>query len=273
MSSAYNSLVQSNPSRHSLVSLKLFFFICIPNHRFSFCYRTQIGSVFFILVLFELISFFFIFHTHRCYEVHLCFCRFACCWYAGQLDWLPSLLQTLISLFLLALAEVYIPIPTEDQVLWQEREIVAFYHFGVNTYTGMPFQSHSFTFLRQRVGWGWRGSQHLPARQVEHHPGTLLSSHSYPLVDRSHHEDWCQGAHSRRQAPWWFLVWRSPRPPCLAYTPTSSPTTLSPPPAGETAREMSSRSSLTLAATSVSPVCPPSCPRCHALFLPLPLGS
>lgn len=74
-------------------------------------------------------------------------------------------------------------------------------------------------------------------------------------MDRSHHEDWCQGAHPRRQAPRWFLVWRSPYPPCLAYTPTSSPTTPSPPPAGETAKEMSSRSSLTLAATSVSPVC------------------
>ena len=41
-----------------------------------------------------------------------------------------------VALLAVALAEVYIPIPTEDQVLWQEREIVAFYHFGVNTYTG-----------------------------------------------------------------------------------------------------------------------------------------
>ncbi|KAK8806998.1 hypothetical protein WA158_003757, partial [Blastocystis sp. Blastoise] len=42
----------------------------------------------------------------------------------------------LLSLVLLAVADVYVPIPTENQIRWHKREIVAFYHFGVNTYTG-----------------------------------------------------------------------------------------------------------------------------------------
>ena len=34
------------------------------------------------------------------------------------------------------LGKPVLPIPTEEQVQWLEREIVGFIHFGVNTYTG-----------------------------------------------------------------------------------------------------------------------------------------
>lgn len=32
-----------------------------------------------------------------------------------------------------------LPLPTEEQVRWQELEINGFIHFGVNTYTGILF--------------------------------------------------------------------------------------------------------------------------------------